>query len=76
MNGDKKDRHLGKRTTVRPSTDVKLAALRVLRANGWTLNDFVQAVLALVADNPAETLRNVEGFRPPRRSGRRQPAAR
>lgn len=66
----RRDRHLGKRTTVRPPTEVKRAALRVLHDNGWTLNDYVQACLVQVADNPEDTLRSLEPIRPQPKMGR------
>lgn len=70
MTEDRRDRHLGKRTTVRPPTEVKVAALGVLRDNGWSLNDFVQACLVLVTKNPKDMLPSLERFRPPPKKGR------
>lgn len=70
MTDEQRDRHLGKRTTVRPSAETKTNALRVLKAHGWTLNDFVEACLLLVAGNPKDMLRSLERFRPPPKLGR------
>lgn len=65
------DRHERDKTTFRPPPEVKEAAQRVLDDRpDWTLNEFLVACLALLAQNPDAMLRRLETVRPPAKRGR------
>ena len=70
MTDERRDRHLGKRMTVRPPDDVKADAQEILNDHGWTMNDFLTACLALLTKNPKAFLARLADFRPPPRRGR------
>lgn len=70
MADERRDRHLGRRTTVRLPDDLKANALEVLATHGWTLNDIFVACLRAVIRTPRKLLALLAEHRPTPRRGR------
>ena len=67
---ERADAHQTPGMLVRPDPHRRKAGETELRERGWTMNDFVDACLALVAANPDAMLRRLSQFRKPRPRGR------
>jgi hypothetical protein len=64
------DRHENPGVLARPSKQLRDQARGILKANGWTMNDFLVACLVLLTRNPTAMLDRLKEFRPPAKKGR------
>lgn len=83
MSEDKpRDRHQGRRLTVRPPEDVRAAAQAVIdKRKGWTMNDFIASCLNALSQVPDSILASLEPYKietpkgRPRKAVTEKPAA-
>lgn len=55
---------------VRPATDRRKAGEEILKKHGWTMTEFVDACLAVLAENPDGLLKRLAKVRQSRPRGR------